>query len=350
MNRKDRRRQTKLAAQARPVPRPPPRALALSDLLLRHAGQDMAPPADLGELAAASGQPGAGALDAGLAALRRQDEDERKLAEFERAVAAAPGSLRLLLGLAEVQRRLKRNDAAAATYRRCLELAPGRADIQYMIDALGGGPPPGRAAEAYVVSQFDSLAERYDEKVRRWLDYQGPEIVHRAAVAALGADPPPQAILDLGCGTGLAAPLLRPLARRLDGVDLSPAMIAKAKERGLYDDLAVDDICRHLALYDSDYTLAIAADVLVYFGALAEPFDGVFRALKPGGLFIATVEKGAVSPYSLAPTGRYAHDDGYARRAAAAAGFAVVAASEETLRLEERAPVAGRCYTLKKPG
>ena len=39
------------------------------------------------------------------------------------------------------------------------------------------------------------------------------------------------AILDLGCGTGLAGAAFKPLAARLDGIDLSPAMIAKARAR-----------------------------------------------------------------------------------------------------------------------
>ena len=50
------------------------------------------------------------------------------------------------------------------------------------------------------------------------------------------------AILDLGCGTGLAGLAFQPLAARLDGVDLSPAMIEKARARGIYDHLDVADL------------------------------------------------------------------------------------------------------------
>ena len=42
------------------------------------------------------------------------------------------------------------------------------------------------------------------------------------------AGPRQLSILDLGCGTGLAGAAFKPLAARLDGVDLSPAMIEKA--------------------------------------------------------------------------------------------------------------------------
>ena len=36
-------------------------------------------------------------------------------------------------------------------------------------------------------------------------------------------------VLDIGCGTGLCGPLLRPIAVSLCGVDLSAGMIEKAR-------------------------------------------------------------------------------------------------------------------------
>jgi predicted TPR repeat methyltransferase len=38
--------------------------------------------------------------------------------------------------------------------------------------------------------------------------------------------------VDLGCGTGLLGPLLRPQVHSLDGVDLSGKMVEKLAERG----------------------------------------------------------------------------------------------------------------------
>jgi predicted TPR repeat methyltransferase len=49
-------------------------------------------------------------------------------------------------------------------------------------------------------------------------------------------------VLDLGCGTGLSGQALRPLARRLTGVDLSPAMIDARRTRTVYDVLTVAEI------------------------------------------------------------------------------------------------------------
>ena len=55
------------------------------------------------------------------------------------------------------------------------------------------------------------------------------------------------AVLDLGCGTGLAGAAIRPFCDWLVGVDLSPAMIAKARQKGLYDRLEVGEIGAFLA-------------------------------------------------------------------------------------------------------
>ena len=50
-----------------------------------------------------------------------------------------------------------------------------------------------------------------------------------------------KSVLDLGCGTGLCGVQFRDWARTLTGVDLSPNMLAKARERGLYDELLQGD-------------------------------------------------------------------------------------------------------------
>jgi predicted TPR repeat methyltransferase len=52
--------------------------------------------------------------------------------------------------------------------------------------------------------------------------------------------------VDLGCGTGLMGPLLRQHTAHLSGVDLSQGMVAKARERGCYDELGVGELVQHL--------------------------------------------------------------------------------------------------------
>jgi predicted TPR repeat methyltransferase len=354
LNRKDRRRQAKLAgpqaASRRPATAPAAGPGALSALLMRHAGQG-ATPIDPAALDIVAAQAATGSVDAAFAKLRREELLQQQLATVERALVANPRSVELLLTLAKLFRHMERPQDALGAYRRVLEVDPSRQDVQHMIAALSGvapGDAPPRAADAYVAEEFDGFAARYDEVLVGWLAYRGPEVVHRAVLAVLGANPPRQDIVDLGCGTGLAGRVFRPLARRLDGVDLSAKMVEKARARGLYDSLHVDEIGRFLAATPGAYTLAVAADVLIYFGDLAPVFAAVAQALKPGGLFAFTVEVGSGAPYRLMESGRYAHDDAYVRAAAAAAGFDVARATDETVRKEKLKPVQSRCYVLRK--
>jgi predicted TPR repeat methyltransferase len=347
VNRKERRAQEKQGPRTGGGPRRPP---AVSDMLLRHAGQAGPASADFDKIAAElAAQQAAKPIVRALSGQQKQEGYDRQIADLERRLDAEPRSLALWLSLAELQRKSKRHDAAVAAYRKALEIEPGRGDIQHMIDALSGERTPGRASDAYVTAQFDSFAERYDETLRTWLDYKGPEIVHRAAMAALGPFPRLQEIIDLGCGTGLNAPLFAGIAARLDGVDLSPRMIEKARAGGRYDELVVAEIVEFLAAKPAAYTLALASDVLVYFGDLNDLFAAVFAALKPGGVFVGTVEAGAGVPFKLQESGRYAHDDNYVRASAIGAGFEVVSASDEVLRTDSGQPINGRVYALKKP-
>lgn len=353
MNRKDRRRAMKQGKGAAPVPpRAPAPPQGVSGILMQIAGQAHAP-IDPRALEIVAGQAATGPVDAAFASLRRRELLEGEVKAIERALAAHPRSVELLLTLAKLHRHLDQPAQALAAYRRVLEADPKREDAKHMIAALSGLPAgaaiPARASNSYVAAEFDGFAERYDEVLVDWLEYRGPEVVRSAIEAVLGPRPPLQDVIDLGCGTGLSAPFLRPIASRLDGVDLSPGMLAKARQRGLYDRLVQAEIGAYLAEHPDAYTLAVAADVLIYFGDLRGVLAAACRALAPGGAFVFTVEATQATDYILTASGRYAHDDAYVRRCAEAAGFDVVRATDEVVRKERLRPVASRCYVLRRP-
>ncbi len=101
------------------------------------------------------------------------------------------------------------------------------------------------APEAYVKTLFDQYAAKFDRHLVGTLSYRGPQILcaalERAAPGRLFAD-----VLDLGCGAGLFAQHFRDKARKMTGVDLSPAMIEQARSKNLYDRLAVADLVEFL--------------------------------------------------------------------------------------------------------
>ncbi|MET0406721.1 MAG: methyltransferase domain-containing protein, partial [Cystobacter sp.] len=224
--------------------------------------------------------------------------------------------------------------------------APERdAVIAYLEAAETGAPPPERSADAYVRALFDVYAPTFDDSLRGFLAYRAPELLMDAVHAVLG-DRRALDVLDLGCGTGLAGPLLRPLARRLEGIDLSPGMLDKARERGVYDVLRAGEITGALSSAREPAGLIVAVDVLVYFGALEPLFLAVAQRLTPDGLFAFTVEKSPTPGYRLQPSARYAHHLEYVRRCAHGAGLRPVLEREDTLRRQAGQPVTGHLVVL----
>ena len=116
---------------------------------------------------------------------------------------------------------------------------------------LGAGDAAPRMTDAYVRRLFDQYAARYNTALTEQLAYRGPELLRRAVDAvmmtAAGRAMRFGAMLDLGCGTGLCGAAFRPHADWLAGVDLSPAMIAQATVKGLYDRLVTGKLEAFLA-------------------------------------------------------------------------------------------------------
>lgn len=134
---------------------------------------------------------------------------------------------------------------------------------------------------------YRDWADTYDRDLLDEFGYRAPH----AAVDALEQLLPSRdsVILDMGCGTGLVGELLRGLGyRHLDGLDLSPEMLEKAKARRIYRTLGEADLAACLAL-DPIYDAVICVGVFSH--QRNQPFDLVklFAGLKPGGALVATV-------------------------------------------------------------
>ena len=180
------------------------------------------------------------------------------------------------------------------------------------------------------------------------LSYRAHLILRDLADLVVGGTADGFDILDLGCGTGLAGEAFRGLARRLDGLDLSPRMIERARNRGIYDSLAVEDLETALAKPGPAYDLILAADTLVYLGDLGPLFRGASGRLRKDGFFLFTVEKKSGNSFELGPKRRYRHSEAYVRAAAARVGFEVMGLLDCSPRQEARLPVAGLAVALQR--
>jgi predicted TPR repeat methyltransferase len=213
-----------------------------------------------------------------------------------------------------------------------------------MLSACTGEGVADRASDEYVKKMFDRFAFSFDEVLAR-LEYRAPTIVGEAIHEALGSPKGELDVLDAGCGTGLTAPILRLFARKLVGIDLSEKMLARARERALYDELEEVELTRYLEGQSASYDLVASVDTLVYFGDLSRVARGLARALRCGGRATFTVEKAdpsaAPDGYRLNPHGRYGHTESYLRHVLEQAGLEVATLQQVVLRMERHEPVAG---------
>ncbi len=241
-----------------------------------------------------------------------------------------------------------RLDAARAVGRVLLARKPDSATLRYLMAVLGGANPD-RCPDDYLIEHFDAFAETFDTQLVEVLGYRVPERLCRA-IGALIPAMGQCATADLGCGTGLAGPLLRPFARHLTGIDLAPRMLEKAGARGVYDDLVQAEAVSWLAARRADLDLVLAADVLIYIGDLAPLFAAAAGALRPGGLFAVSIETIADrrgDDYRALPSGRFAHAPSHV--AALAAGDFIPVHDEPTvIRLEANRPAEGRLLVFKR--
>ncbi|WP_343897733.1 methyltransferase domain-containing protein [Craurococcus roseus] len=306
------------------------------------------------------------------AALRRRPEDPVALRNLGQALAALgdagsaleplgraaaldPDAPEPRLALAHARREVGDAEGAAAAAEAALaRSAPDSAlaaQARFLLAALGRAAVPDRAPTGYVRDLFDGFAERFDADLAGGLGYRTPELL-AATLRDAGAPAGEGRGLDLGCGTGLSGLALAPLVRRLEGLDLSPRMLALARRRGVYAALHQADLLEWLPGHPAAFDLVAAADVLNYLGDLRPALAGIAGALRPGGFAAFSLEAGegnGGAPFALGATMRYRHDRAHAA-ALAAEAFEVVSQSEATLRQERGAPVAGVLMVLRRRG
>ena len=235
-------------------------------------------------------------------------------------------------------------------FEEWLDEEPEDPIARHMLAACTGRDVPVRASNGFVAETFDNFAASFESKLAK-LSYRAPALV-AAMLEDSGLGPSKGLdVLDAGCGTGLCGPLVMSYARRLTGVDLSAGMLAQAKEKNVYDALVNSELTEYLRDSREAFDLIVSADTLVYFGGLEDVVAAAAGALRPGGLWIFTLEHAAgcdaTLDYRLELHGRYSHSRGYVERLLTLAGLRSEIAQAE-LRMESGTPVAGLVIRAKK--
>lgn len=126
----------------------------------------------------------------------------------------------------------------------------------------------------------------------RWADSYDREVAangyvtpRRCADALRRFADPTLPVLDFGCGTGLSGLALRAAGfDTLDGCDITPEMLEKARARGIYRHLWVGEP-GSVDLSRGPYGAVVAIGVIGVGAAPVETFDMLAEALEPGCLF-----------------------------------------------------------------
>lgn len=279
-------------------------------------------------------------------------EPSKAQACFERALACNPANADTYYNLGILSGDDGDYGAAAYYFHKCLEYDPqdGRG-VQVLLAHLGKAGAPLHTSHAHILKLYDVRSRFWDNEHA----YFGARLVADALREHAGQET--LDILDIGCGTGLAGALVRPLAGRLDGVDLSPAMLEKAREKSVYDRLDRADAISVLSQRPNNYGAILGAAVLIHFGDLNPIFRAARACLRPKGLFVFTLfslaneEDFAVSAnYRLAQSGCFAHSDSYVQRLAKDCGLTVAALRDVVHEHDpEGNPIPGLLAVLRAP-
>jgi predicted TPR repeat methyltransferase len=267
---------------------------------------------------------------------------------LEETLARAPAFIAgwFLLGHARDQAGERRG--AIAAYRRALALDPkDRLGAGLRLARLGARKALGAMPRAYVRTLFDQYAARFERELRDALHYRGPDLLREAIDGVFGADRRFARVLDLGCGTGLMGEVMRGRADELVGVDLSPAMLAAAERKRIYDRLVVGDLVSFLATEDRPFDLIVAADVFVYLDDLVPALRSAARRLAASGAIAFSAETHAENGVILRDTLRFAHGEPHLRAAAAEAALDVAYLAKASTRIEKNSPVEGLLAVLR---
>ena len=282
--------------------------------------------------------------------LRDAGKFELSAEHFYEAIRQQPDFMRAYESLGQLLYRIGDLAGAAEIYGEWVKRDPDSPVAKHMAAATSGQNVPERADSAYVSRLFDKYARTFDQNLKE-LGYRAPEVIASTLAPLLEERTDKPDILDAGCGTGLCGPLLRPLAARLVGVDLSEKMVELARERGTYDELVVGDLCAFMRSRPLTFDVAIAADTYEYFGDLLDVNRAAAESLRPGALYLFTVEllpEQYGENYRLMVHGRYAHGRRYVHQTLLDAGFEVLDIRTEVLRREKLEDDAGLLAIARK--
>ena len=280
----------------------------------------------------------------------------------------AAGIMETLTGLAAENAEL-----ALKIAENWQKIEPDNVFSRRILAGISGMPAESGDDRLYAEKLFDNFAATYDETLERLNPQITAEFLRRHGAAAGN-------VLDLGCGTGLAAQALKTADNTFDGADVSANMLEAARRKGLYRELYQADAATLLrkmaagtevntAVPHNDYDLILAFDVFCYMGNLEEILTAAAdlmrqtdrrraesgkteaaRAMPELWFTTESADEERGKDFYLTATGRYKHQRAYVEKTLQDAGFAEIDAYPLVLRQENGEDVPGFLFRAARPG
>ncbi len=142
-------------------------------------------------------------------------------------------------------------------------------------------------SEDELAAGYATWAERYEAETAA-AGYRLPQMC--AAFFARHVPKEAGPLLDAACGTGMVGDCLHVLGYRdLVGIDMSEAMLAHARSRGIYAGLHRMTLGQPLAFPTGHFAAVVASGVFTEGHAGPECFDELIRVTRPGGKLVFSV-------------------------------------------------------------
>lgn len=160
---------------------------------------------------------------------------------------------------------------------------------------MADGHHEGALGQVYSAKKPEEVAALYD----RWADTYDAEMAaagyrHPSIALALLARHLPRGatpVLDAGCGTGLVGEWLGIIGYpRVEGLDISAGMLARAEQKGAYARLHNLALGGPLPFADGHFAGIVSAGVFTTGHVGAEGLDELIRICRKGGVIVLTVK------------------------------------------------------------
>lgn len=252
---------------------------------------------------------------------------------YRKVLLLVPDHKSAVNNLAFILHKENRIEDAIDCYKKVLEIDSENISAQYILSVLTGSNEIECPPDSYIQEVFDSYSDHYDKSLVQELEYCVPEKI-QSAFASLELPAKFSQVLDLGCGSGLAAETFYNIADCFTGVDLSSKMLHLAAQKNLYHKLFCAPIEEFLDTTEQHYDLILAADVFAYFGSLENVFIKAKKAAHTDTVFAFSAEVNENEEFSVRKSGRFAHSVNYIENTLLQSGWKLLFKEETGIRKE----------------